>query len=213
MNALVLFDIDGTLVDVRGAGRRAFARALAETWGVVDDLAHVSFAGGTDLGVLAELRALHALDEALHDAFFRAMERTLADELERNAPRALPGAAALVDALAPRATLGLLTGNAKACARVKIERAGIAWRFAVGAYGDEHADRNELARRLVVSRERHERVVVIGDTPNDIAAARAIDAHAIAVTTGRYGAAELAHADEVVDSLERLDVDALAGAR
>ena len=211
-STLVLFDIDGTLVDVRGAGRRAFARALKDTWRVDDDLAHVTFAGATDLGVLAQLEARHALDRTLDAAFFARMELTLTDELARDPPHALPHARESVDALASRddVTLGLLTGNARACAHLKVAGAGIRSVFGCGAFGDEHADRNELARR---ARGDATRVVVVGDTPKDIEAARAIGARAVAVCTGRYGPDALAHADVVVDTLANLHWPAQLDAR
>jgi phosphoglycolate phosphatase len=201
---LVLFDIDGTLVDVRGAGRRAFSRALALTWGIDDDLAHVTFAGATDLGVLSQLAARHAIDVRAHGTFFAHMARTRDEELVREPPIALPHARDSLEVLAARddVVLGLLTGNARACAHLKLQRAQLPARFAHGGYGDEHADRNELARR---ARAGHERVVVVGDTMKDVEAARAIGARAIAVCTGRYGRDELAGADVVVDTLAALD--------
>lgn len=207
-DALVLFDVDGTLVDVRGAGRRAFSRALELTWDVKDDLAHVKFAGATDLGVLDELRARWPLDPARHDAFFAHLARLLDEELTREPPRALPHAPESVRALAARTdvALGLLTGNGRACARIKVDRAGIAHTFAHGAYGDEHPDRCELARR---ARGSFERVIVVGDTMRDVEAARAIGATAVAVCTGRYGRAELESADVVVETLALVDWRAL----
>lgn len=201
---LILFDIDGTLVDVRGAGRRAFIRAIEKTWTVSDALTDVSFAGATDLGVLEQLRArlpLHASHDA---AFFAHMSALLADELTRDPPAALPHARQLIDELSSRAEmradvqLGLLTGNARACARLKVEHAGIAFPFSVGSYGDEHADRNELARR---ARGACAQVIVVGDTVKDIEAARAIGATAVAVCTGRFGPADLAQADVVAPTL------------
>ena len=229
MTELVLFDIDGTLVDVRGAGRRAFVAALERTWGIVDaesDLrrADVSFAGATDLGVLRQLRQRLALDEPHEPAFFVAMEQTLLVELEREKPRLYDGVERCLARFAAPApagrgdvVLGFVTGNAMRCAHVKIEAAGIdRGRFVVGGYGDEHHDRPTLAR---MAKERAEqfcaeqlgghgfdRVLLIGDTPSDIAAARHIGAVAIGVTTGHFGRQQLtdAGADLVVDSLDQL---------
>src|ERR1044071_95546 len=102
---------------------------------------------------------------------------------------AIPGAAAVVDALHARGwTQGLVTGNARRCAYVKVKAAGIdAARFPFGGFGDEHGDRNELAR-LALSRAGRsaERVVLVGDTPNDIRAAHHINALAIAITSRHY---------------------------
>jgi phosphoglycolate phosphatase len=112
--------------------------------------------------------------------------------------------------------LGLLTGNGLRTAHVKLELAGLdRSRFDVGGYGDEHPDRDELARLALRraeegSGQRFE-VVVIGDTPNDIRAARAIAARAVAVTTGHYTRAQLeeAGADVVVDTLADVLPDVL----
>jgi phosphoglycolate phosphatase len=218
---LILFDIDGTLVDVRGAGRRAFGSALAEAYGVVDDLADVRFAGATDKGVLAQLRGRHVLPEQDEPRFFRAMETHLAAALTAEPPlrcrgvdTALARVFAAVDADAGAdVCLGFVTGNAMRCAFVKVEAAGIdRARFDVGGYGDEHADRDVLAKlalaRAEKARGRFDRVIVVGDTPSDIKAARAISAVAVAVTTGHVDKGALGHADVVVDALA--DVDLLA---
>jgi phosphoglycolate phosphatase len=208
---LTLFDIDGTLLDVRGAGRRAFARALADVFGVDDDLHHVRFAGATDRGVLQQLRARHGLPLADEPAFFRAMERTLSAALVDEPPAVYDGVRPCLAALAssPDVVLGLVTGNAMRCAQIKLERAGLdRAAFDVGGYGDEHEDRDELARLAKARAERARghgfaRVFLVGDTPNDVRAARAIDAVAVAVTTGHYDRQALvdAGADVVVDDL------------
>lgn len=211
---LVLFDIDGTLVDVRGAGRASFAAALEHTWGIVDDLADITFAGATDLGVLSQLRRRHDLDVARESAFFRAMELALSQLLSTSPPRVYDGVRACVSSWqqAPGVVLGLVTGNGKRCAQVKLERAGIdPGIFDVGGYGDEHHDRNTLA---VLALERataghggpFPRVTLVGDTPSDIAAAHHIGAVAVGVTTGHFDRAALlqAGADVVVDSLGML---------
>ena len=209
---LVLFDVDGTLVDVRGAGRRAFADALREAWAIEDALERVSFAGATDLGVLdrvlasrvpeAASRARASSSEspsspsrasppAQFAAFFAAMERALAAHLAREPPGVVDGARALMASLdAVAAPRGLVTGNARACARVKLRAAGLdeafaAHGYACAGYGDEHPDRDELARialrRAVDAHGAFDEVVLIGDTPSDVAAARASGATAIGV--------------------------------
>lgn len=206
---LVLFDIDGTLLDVKGAGRRAFAEALTLTWGVSDDLADVRFAGATDTGVLAQLRQRHTLPEAHEALFFQHMEKTLAKALLDERPHVYPGVReCLLSWSRTDAMLGLLTGNALRTAHVKLELAGLdRSRFDVGGYGDEHPDRDELARlalrRAEAGSGHRFEVTVIGDTPSDIKAARAIAARAVGVTTGHYTRAQLqdAGADVVVDTL------------
>jgi phosphoglycolate phosphatase len=210
-HTLVLFDIDGTLLDVHGAGRRAFSTALRETFGIDDDLQHVRFAGATDRGVLQHLRARHGHPLADEPAFFRAMERALSAALAHEPPRVYPGVRPCLSHLSSSmaVTLGLVTGNGGRCAHVKLERAGLDRTiFDVGGYGDEHDDRDVLARLAVqraTAARGHDfaRVFLVGDTPSDVRAARAIGAVAVAVTTGHFDRAALADAgaDVVVDDL------------
>ena len=216
----MLWDIDGTLVDTHGHGKRAFVLALERTWGISDDLADIRFGGATDLGVLAQLRRRLALDPARDARFFTVLESTLVEVLAETPARALKNARETVRALAARgAAQALVTGNARACAFVKLRAAGIDVDPLAhgGGFGDEHADRDELARRaLARARERvvasgagdggaaFTRVVLVGDTPSDVGAARAIGAVSVAVATGGFSRAELAAAgaDVVVDALD-----------
>ena len=212
----MLWDVDGTLVDVAGAGRRSFAKALAETWGIVDDLADVKFAGATDLMVLDQLRARLPLEAAREPAFFAAMARILDDEVRGAAgPHAIAGAVDVVNALRSRGVRqGLVTGNAALCARVKLARAGFdVDAFAFGAYGDEHADRLELAVRAVArsgvgAPATHAVLVLVGDTPMDMKAAKHVGAVAVGVVHRAFDREALlaAGADHVVGAL----VDVLA---
>jgi phosphoglycolate phosphatase len=210
-SSLVLFDIDGTLVDVRGAGRKAFSVALREAFGVDDDLAAVRFAGATDRGVLRDLSRRHGRSFDDDAAFFIAMEKALRSALVAAPPRVLPGVRACLAQLHATAhvTLGLVTGNARATASAKLETAALdPAAFVVGGFGDEHDDRSELARLALERAERihgrrFARVILAGDTPADIAAAHAVGACAVAVTTGPFDRAALAAAgaDVVLDEL------------
>lgn len=202
----VLWDIDGTLLDVRGAGRRAFVAAVAQVWGGARDLRDVSFAGATDLGVLAQVLEPELVDDARTARFFEQLGLSLADELAASPARACVAARETTAALAARGVAqGLLTGNEERCARLKLRSAGFdeAW-FTFGAYGHEHADRDQLAR--VAARRRPGRHVVVGDTPRDVQAARAIDAIAIAVCTGFAERRALVDAcpDHLLDDLSGL---------
>jgi phosphoglycolate phosphatase-like HAD superfamily hydrolase len=133
--------------------------------------------------------------------------------------RVLPGVAALVERLHGHAdvTLGLLTGNIEAGARIKLEPTGLWPRFRMGAYGSDHADRLRLpslaarrAQALTGHVFRPEDVVVLGDTPLDVECARAFGALAVAVATGPFTRGELEHErpDLLFDSFA--DVDATA---
>lgn len=199
---VVLFDIDGTLLDMRGAGRRSFVRALDAVFGWQDDIAYVNFSGNTDLNVLQEVARAHG--HALSDGDCSRFFQRLPVELEQLAVHAelilYPGVRSLLESLSSRddVVLGLVTGNIEACARIKLRRFDLHGHFVLGAFGDDHADRNEIAR-LALGRIRAalpsgsdiRRVALIGDTPFDVAAARSIGATSIAVATGKFGAEEL----------------------
>ncbi len=215
MMRAVFFDIDGTLLRMHGAGRRAFSAAIRDVYGWDDDLSHINFAGATDLDVLHRIIMKHGgvPEKASTTRFFEAFPRRLEDFAKTSRCDVYPGVQELVDLLAGREDImvGLITGNIEACAHIKLACAGLHGRFVIGAYGHEHADRNEiamLARKRMTDAlpngQRFEKIILIGDTPSDIRAAHAISAGAIAVATGHYSIDDLlqANADLAVDSLE-----------
>lgn len=189
MKPLILWDIDGTLLSTGGAGRTALDEAFQELFGVARAFAEVSFGGRTDPGIAAQafLNAGLSHDEEdiarLQRAYLPLLQRRLAETRERIVLH--PAVPALVDELHGAATNALLTGNWSEGARHKLQAVGLWERFAFGAFGDDSPDRNELvpvARERCAYPPRH--VVVIGDTPADVACARAGGAVAVAVCTG-----------------------------
>jgi phosphoglycolate phosphatase-like HAD superfamily hydrolase len=216
---LALYDIDGTLIRTAGAGARAMARACAELHGMVDAAAGVHMAGKTDPIIIEEIfvarigRAPTARElAALVEVYLGHLERELA--APTTSYRVLPGVEDSIAACAERgAAIGLATGNVEAGARIKLERGGLWSRFGFGGYGSDHADRAELVARAVERGEAmlgrrvdRREVLVIGDTPRDVAAARANGAVAVAVATGGATRAELAASapDVLLDTLEEL---------
>lgn len=217
---LLLFDIDGTLVDTGGKGMAALHRTATDVFGGYGP--PLDLAGSTDLGILENLQAHFGVEPCadrtreFFDAYHRHLEVSLeADTLEG---RVLDGVHELLDHLAtfPHARLGLLTGNTARGAHIKLRHYGLGHHFPFGAYGSDRADRNllgaiALERALVFTgREYHpEETLVIGDTPKDIACAHAIGARCLAVATGRFSAGELeeAGADWVIGSFRDLPLE------
>ena len=202
MRTVFLFDIDGTLVNT-GAGRTAMVGAFAESHGREDVFEGVSFAGMTDRAIIrGGLRAIgeHAVTEQAIDRVLEAYLGLLEHHLALDAYRILPGAAALVRSLVdlPEIAVGLGTGNVKRGAYAKLTPGALHDAFTFGGFGCDAEARAELlqagaergARQLGVSLDAC-RVVVIGDTPKDVAAAHAIGASCIGVGTGSFTTEDL----------------------
>jgi phosphoglycolate phosphatase len=205
MPKLVLFDIDGTLVLTGGAGVRAMTRACDEIVGSSNALHAVAVAGRTDWIILSD--ALERMGRDLDAQLFAALRDRyvthLREEIQvpgHGVKAVMPGIQALLNDLQARdgVYLGLLTGNFEAGARIKLEYFDL-WRyFQCGAFGDDAADRNALVP-FAVSRARecgvpdlapHD-ILVVGDTPHDIACARAVGATPVAVATGMFTTEQL----------------------
>jgi phosphoglycolate phosphatase len=216
MRKLVLFDIDGTLVLTGGAGIRAMNRACEEVVGHPLALDGIPVAGRTDRIILTDVvaRAGHALDGGLLERLRDGYISNLREEIERpgrtqsfeslgargGVKAVMPGIRELLDMLERRddVFLGLLTGNFEAGARIKLEHFDL-WRyFRCGAYGDDAADRNELvpfalerARRCGLPDIAPDHILVVGDTPHDVACARAVGATPVGVATGGFTVEQL----------------------
>ncbi|HSC27021.1 MAG TPA: HAD family hydrolase [Vicinamibacterales bacterium] len=219
---LVLFDIDGTLVLTGGAGRRAMARACEDIVGHAGPLDGIPVAGRTDWVILHDTlgRLGRDLDEAL---FLQLRERYLGhlrDEIGKPGEGfkgVMPGVRELLDELLPREEvyLGLLTGNFEAGARIKLEHFDLLRYFRCGAFGDDAADRNALvpvaierARRCGLPAVEPPDVLVVGDTPHDVACALAAGALPVAVATGGSTVAELRESGAQIVFEDLTDTDA-----
>ncbi len=204
MARFVLWDIDGTLIIGNQVAMAAFNRALQEIYELEDAPARVEYGGKTDSQIALEVLALHdiveaaALDriEGFHERYIEYLKSEF-DRLETGI-RVLPGVCEVVDALALGGAIqSTLTGNLRATAELKLRAAGLLERFnlEVGAFGSDHRNRDELVgiarRRAEAHFGRIEDVVVIGDTPRDIACGRAGGARTIAVATGKWAIDDL----------------------
>ena len=214
---LVLFDIDGTLITSRGAGRRAMRTALERVFGAAGGIDQYDLGGRTDTRIVHDVMGALGWEPARVkdrlDDFFEAYLAGLTSEIGDGCHVVtLPGVSLVVDRLAQSAdvVLGLVTGNIEEGARIKLLPTGLWPHFRIGAYGSDHMDRRRLpslaARRahaLVGHTFAPTDVVVIGDTPHDIDCARAFGAVVIAVSTGQYTRAALLaeHPDHLFDDL------------
>jgi phosphoglycolate phosphatase len=197
---LVLFDIDGTLITSRGAGRRAMRTAFERVFGTAGGIDQYDLRGRTDTRIVHDVMGAEGWEPARVrerlDEFFEAYLDGLTTEIgDGQGVVTLPGVDAVVERLAGSAevVLGLVTGNIEEGARIKLLPTGLWPRFQVGAYGSDHMDRRRLpslaARRahaLLGQEFPPADVVVIGDTPHDVDCARACGAVAVAVATGQY---------------------------
>lgn len=197
-----LFDIDGTLLSSGGAGKAALEEGLAEEFGIRGTIERLSLSGRTDRAIVRDLLGLSGLDDhpERRGRLLAAYLRHLPGCLARSAGRVLPGVLELLEDLGKRAdvAIGLLTGNVRAGARIKLGHYGLAEHFLFGGYGDDHLDRDDVAREAIVALEGHlgdkvdpQRIWVIGDTPHDVRCARAIGARAAGVLTGWHAREEM----------------------
>jgi phosphoglycolate phosphatase-like HAD superfamily hydrolase len=208
INSLILFDIDGTLLHAPAAGSNAaFAQAFKEALNWDQTVEHINFYGETDLNVFRRIARARGVEPTaeMERAFFARLAPVLESHLMQNPPVLFPNIGNLLELFSNRWKLGLVTGNIETTARLKLRYAGIEQFFSFGGFGCFHADRAEIARHaLVVSGiENPEKAFLIGDTPNDIRAAKANGLISIAVATGGFDfqTLEKAGADVVFQDL------------
>lgn len=205
MARLLLFDIDGTLIDSNGAGGAAILDAAEDHFGIQrEQLPPLHLAGATDpaiaMDVFAHTKREHTPEEitAFLDRYLSHLQRRL--QAADFSGHTLPGVTQLLDALRGESAvhLGLLTGNVKRGAVIKLSRHGLYEHFIEGGFGSDHHDRNQLgpvalSRMQAATGTNYDisDVIVIGDTPKDIRCAEAFGARCLAVATGQYSYAEL----------------------
>ncbi len=201
----IFFDIDGTLLHSGGAGQAGIERALEIAFGITAPTDGIPTAGRTDRAIAADLMRYHGISEteAAHSQLWQAYLSVLPEELAQRNGIVYPGVRELLSQLSHRkdVRLGLLTGNYREAAWLKLRQHQLAeyFRSAFGGYGDEHSNRDDVARQALVDAQSRAapdeidsaKLWVIGDTPADVQCGRAIGARVIAVATGMHSREQL----------------------
>ncbi|HPA44300.1 MAG TPA: HAD family hydrolase [bacterium] len=196
---IILFDIDGTLINSDGAGRRSIARAFNDCYGLESDLHDIEFHGRADNGILRDVFETKLGKSPSEDELEKILEnlvRHLPEELQRSENyRLLDGVAEILEELSRRkdVILGLETGNTEPAAELKLSHGGIWGYFRCGGYGSDSDIRSEIVRHgirkaesLLEPGQSVEAVWVVGDTPADIEAGKAVGVHVLATATGMH---------------------------
>ena len=218
MVRLVLFDIDGTLVHTGGAGTKAFSKTFGHVLGLHHGTERMKFAGRTDTSLVREFFQIHRVPETAEN--FRRFFETYVFWLDQIVAQSDGGECAgisrfirdLLDMPQPP-MLGLLTGNIRLGAEIKLRRFGLWDFFVMGGFADDHEDRNHIAvaalqrgRRMLDPHLHPQEIVVVGDTPFDVRCGKFIGARTLAVATGgaRFEELKKHDADWTVENLAQI---------
>lgn len=210
MKVLLLWDIDGTLIASGGAGMRALTVALRNVFGIEGSLNDIDFAGRTDRWIMREVFRKFAIPvtEENFARYFDGYVAALPTEMANPNARVLPGVPEVLKAAAAHGHIaqGLLTGNMRRGAQVKLSYHGLWQHFPFGAFADDSEHRNDLGPHALLRAKEHHKVEfaaanvwIIGDTPHDIACGKVIGAKTLALATGGYSIDQLrAHTPTMV---------------
>jgi phosphoglycolate phosphatase len=206
----IFCDIDGTLLHARSSGRSSFGDTFADVFGIPIDIGHINFAGATDIRVLNQLMSEQNLpkDPLRVADFFKRLPFFLDRNMADTPPQVFPGVCSFLERVSSHWGLGLVTGNIRACAYIKLKHAGLDSYFSsVGGFGDDDGDRCRMAALALERAGFPEHSFLLGDTPSDIEAARKNGMVSVAVCNGQFDRAilEAEGADIVVDSFEDAD--------
>ncbi len=210
---LILFDIDGTLIDSGGAGVRSLDLAFKKVFSVLNAFQGISMAGKTDTQIIKEGLMKHGMSaDGNVESIIKVYLKHLREEINNDKKHVKPGIFELLENLRQKreSGLGLLTGNLEQGARIKLDPFGLNKYFSSGAFGSDDEDRNNL---LPIAVNRFEELfrtkieidscIIVGDTPRDVECAHIHGAMCIGVATGPYSSEDLteAGADYVCEDL------------
>jgi phosphoglycolate phosphatase-like HAD superfamily hydrolase len=194
---LYLWDIDGTLISVGGAGERALIAAIFDCFGIQGNLSGIDYSGRTDRRIAHMLHEHYGIEktDASLQGFLDSYISHLEAEMQNTRMEVLPGIQNLLESIekSPELHQGLLTGNLIKGSEIKLKHFNL-WRFfRFGAFSNLSINRNELAGFALMEAKKAtgisffpQNVFVIGDTPHDIECGKVINAKTVAVATGRY---------------------------
>jgi phosphoglycolate phosphatase len=200
---LILWDIDGTILNSNGSGMKALNVALEAVFGISGSFDGIDFAGRTDRMIVRQIFSRFQIEHSKKNVedYFDGYAAALPAMMASSGALILPGVSDILRRLSERPDVahGLLTGNMRRGAQIKLGYHGLWEHFPVGAFADDAESRNELGPHALQRARGHwgvpfplERVWIVGDTPHDVACARAFGARALAVATGLSSASELA---------------------
>jgi phosphoglycolate phosphatase-like HAD superfamily hydrolase len=202
MPALLLWDIDGTILSSSGSGLRAIRLGLLNHFKINDLVEYIDFSGRTDRWIMRQIFARHNIPatEENFKGFIEAYLKVLPEQIASSKITVFPGVKKLLHegTIRSQTYQGLLTGNLQRGAEIKLSQQDLWKYFKLGAFCDDSEIRNNLGPYAMMRAMEHfqiafkpEEVWIIGDTPHDIECAKAVGAHVIAVATGRHEVAEL----------------------
>ncbi len=197
VSKLIIFDIDGTLIDPGKVGRKSVTRAFYEVFSIEDAFADIKMAGRTDTQIIKEALAVHGLppDDGVIPEILSRYVSILKTEVNTGKMSIKPGVVDLLNHLESIDvfSLGLLTGNIELGAGIKLNTFDLNRYFHFGAFGDDNEDRNKLLSIVVEKFNKMTNLdigftdcIVIGDTPMDVRCSSPFGAISVAVCTGPY---------------------------
>lgn len=212
---LILFDIDGTLIDTAGAGSRSLNFAFREYFFIENAFAGISMGGKTDIQIIKEGLNKHNLvhNKGIINDIVEVYLKYLKVEMDNDRKHVMAGVCEILDVIGNNGSdccVGLLTGNIETGARIKLQPFGLNQYFLSGAFGSDDEDRNKLLPFAVKRFESisgrtidYKDCIIVGDTPRDVYCAKPYGARCIAVATGTYNSESLydAGADVVMEDL------------
>ncbi len=200
MNILLIWDIDGTLINCKGVGRKAMNAAFERIYGVKSGFDRVSMAGRLDECIVKDAMEQHNVQNRDMDNFYNTYASTLLEQMEIHKPYVHEGVIEVLEetARSGRVINAVGTGNCKVGADMKLEFTGLNHFMKLGGYGSDHTLRAELIRDVIGKSESMlgraldpDQIFVVGDTPRDVRAGKDNGVKTIALLTGGYTREEL----------------------